>query len=709
MTDLFKDVDLAAFGLEDDGSTIDQNSSIEAGGGTNPQYFTAEAMRKAVVEQGLIDDVGDLTQLGREYLLNDQGFLDNFPTPEMQDTFFNNFNKVDVSVEELTIGPGYFDSLMRAQGWRPKSEIEAEQKAASVENIDPGSEFNLDFGNLIVGGTDNSGKATDNAPATSSTDNGEATPLHGDANAPQQKNDPDTGEVATPAPSLEQYLHMQIGLEDVSINTADGTVPSNINPQMAVLPVNDPTKPKTLEELYKDMDLEPAPSVTDDSVGSNLSVDEAVMLNSKTTGILASTGFDLTTATEDLSMGDTPAVLAEINALQEINNRIRERETDVVDIQNTIIENGGVDRQTVERIEKLKEGIITTKFSLESFGSYPTRFGYTESLEATDAIKFGALAAGGVVLFGTLVKLVMWIRDKFNQSKVVTEKNRDAVRKVTQSLSGELIRIERDYSDDLSKNEKFKLNYIEMAKRYSLRASFGSTSLLEVNDGIRTSVVHKNLRGHYNDIMKLMIESDKIQQMTRSLIDAIQATAPAIEGSLHDLTNKFSGQGDIDPDQYKIDFKFVEGLEKSIGISSSGTEPERLTYFNDKLKSMLQPNSGASIPTFNKLIEFKFDLDGAYQYDQKYQKTLKNMLNDLVKLRKQAEVLTDKATSDNRIECIEVIKRQITVILTLSSNLIGIRESARKLLTGGNGATKEAIAAWSKLFEGTGITFKVGA
>lgn len=667
---IFDNVNLADFGLEDNGTAIDQNVSIDGGGATaqTAKYFTRDELIAHVAENGIVDEQGNLTEKGRTYLLNDQGFLDAYPTPEEQEVYFDSFNKSPdeklpiSSMEDFMLGPKYFDDLMRAQGWLPDEE----------------------------------------------KNKGEATPVHSDGNEPQEPTDKDTSEVAPQENelSLEAFMLRHISLEDPSVPlNHDGSVPSNLNTQMAVMPVNDPTKPKTLEELYGEMDLEPAPTVTDDT--TQLSVDEAVIINTRTNGILASTGFDLTTAVEDLAAGENPNVMAEIDVLQAMNTKLRERENEATDIINNLIEKGGVDKEMASQLETLRTGIITTRYSLESFGTYPTLMGYKESLEAADAVKFGAIAAGSAVLFGMLIKLVMWIRDKLKTSNKFTEQNREAVRKVTQSLNSELIRIERDYSDDLSKNEKFKANYVALAKKYSLRATFGSTSLLEVNDGIRTFVVHKNLKPKFNDVMKLMIESDKIQQVARSLIDSINALLPAVEGNVHSLLNKFAGNDELNIDDFKVDFKFIEGVEKIIGITSTGTEVERLTYFNDKFKKLLEPNSGASTPTFNKLIEFKFDINGAFAFDDKCQKQLAGLLNDLAKLKKQAETITDKTLADNRNEIINLLKSHTQAVMRLVANVIAIRECAGILLKGTSGATKEAIAAWKGLFSNTGITFNM--
>lgn len=676
MNTLFDNVNLASFGLENDGTVIDQNVSIDGGGGT-AQYFTRDELIKHVSDNGLINEDGTLSEQGRTYLLNDQSFLDSYTTPEMQDTFFASFGRTP-------------------------------ENTPSIENVNA-DQWHLDFKKILEGADQNSGKSSDNVPATPTTDKGEAEPVHNDANSSQEPSDPDKGEVAPtdPIPSLESYLANHISLEDPTVPlNGDGSVPSNINTQMAVMPVNDPTKPKTLEELYSDMDLEAAPSVTDDSENS-LSVDEAVTLNTQTNGILASTGFDLSTATEDLSNGDSPYVTAQIDALQELNNKLREREDQSQLIINKLIETGGVDRETAEQLEKLKKGIITTNYSLEAFGTYPTLMGYKESLEASDAIKFGAAAAGAAVVFGILIKIVMWIRDKIAGAKRVTEKNRDAVRKITERLNSELIRIERDYSNDLSQNDKFKQQYIDMAKSYKLRAQYGSTSLLEVNDGIRTFVVHKNLRPKFNPLMLMMIEGDKVQQVTRNLIDAIQSIVPAIETNVNKLSSEFSGNGKLNVDSYKLDFKFVGDLEKAVNITSNGTDIERVTYFNDKFRQLLQPANSAAMPTFNKLIEFKFDLNGAYAFDDKYSKSLKNMLTNIEKMHRQAQALTDKDQSDNRIQIIELLRSQLKTMMNLTSNLIATRESAGTLLKGTAGATKEAIKAWTDLFKGTGITFNV--
>lgn len=674
MNNPFDDVNLASFGIED----IDHNSSIEAGGSTEPsRFFTREDLIKYVADQGLFDEAGKLTEKGRTYLLNDQGFLDVYSTPEAQDAWF--------------VEHGYDSAQVPA-----------------IENLDPGNDtdrdFHLDFDQLIQGGTDNSGKTTDNVPPTDIVDKGDTDPVHADGNALSD----DTNVPVVPQEqefSLESFiLHSaNISLEDVSVPlNDDGSVPSTINTQMAVLPVNDPTRAKTWEDHYVAMELEPAPTLTDDT---EISIDEAIIANTKTNGILASTGFDLTVTSEDLSQGDVPAVEREINALQEINKRITAREDEAVNILNTLIENNGVDRSTAEKLEKMKTGIITSQFSLEQFGSYPTLSGYTASLEATDKVLHGAKHAGGAVLFGLLIKLVTYIRDKLKSATRLTESNRQAVRKATEKLNSELIRIERDYSGELASNDKFKVAYSDLAKQYNLRANLGTTSLLEVNDGIRTYVVHKNLKPRFNKVMELLVSRDSIQQLTRILIDSLQAIVPAIEGSVHDLLNKFSSPKVIDVKQYKLDFSFVGGLEKVLSISSNGTDVERLTFFNDKYRQLLQPAEGSKIPPFNKVMEFKFDLNGAYAFDDKFDQTLRKMLADLGKLHKQAEVLQDQKLAANRKECIEILKSQLNGLLRLTTNLIATRDCANTLLKSGSTATKTAIQEWQKLFSGTDITF----
>lgn len=678
MNNPFDDVNLASFGIED--NHVDHNSSIDAGGGTEQsRLFTREELIKHVTEEGLFDEHGNITEKGRVYLLNDQGFLDAFPTAEAQDQWFTE------------------------HGFNGTAQV------PSGENFDPGNDidrdFNLDFSNLMQGGTDNSGKTSDNVISSDTEgDNDEAKPVHADGTPL----DTDTTEQVVPQEqdvSLESFILQaaNISVEDVSVPlNPDGSVPADINTQMAVIPLTDPTEPKTWEEHYADMDLEPASVTSDDAT---VSIDEALLANSSVNGILASTGFDLTVASEDLSQGDAPNVDREIEALQEINRRITDREDQATQIFNNLIENNGVDRETAEQLEKMKAGIITSQYSLEQFGRYPTLAGYQASLEASERVLMGAKLAGGAVLFGMLIKIVMYIRDKLKGATRVTEANREAVRKATEKLNAELIRIERDYADELAGNDKFKAAYSDMAKRYNLRANLGSTSLLEVNDGIRTFVVHKNLKPRFNKVMELLVKGDSIQQLTRILIDSLQAMAPAVEGAVHDLLNKFSSPDEIDVEQYKLDFSFVGGLEKALGISSNGTDVERLTFFNDKYRQMLQPNSGVATPTFNKLMEFKFDMNGAYQFDDKYDRTLTKMLGDLGKLNKQAEVLQDQKLAANRKECVEILKAQLQGLLRLTTSLIATRDSASTLLKGGSGATKTAVQEWQKLFQNTGITF----
>ena len=112
-----------------------------------------------------------------------------------------------------------------------------------------------------------------------------------------------------------EHIGRMLGLEDVSIEPSDdGFVPPDRNPQMALIPINDPTKPPSLDELRDKMNLSDVPSDSDEL--NNADVGEILASNTAISGLLASTGFDLTMATEQFS-GDADLLTdAEIDALE---------------------------------------------------------------------------------------------------------------------------------------------------------------------------------------------------------------------------------------------------------------------------------------------------------------------------------------------------------------------------------------------------------
>src|SRR5699024_6216924 len=148
-------------------------------------------------------------------------------------------------------------------------------------------------------------------------------------------------------------------------------VPSSINTQMAMVPINDPTVAPTLGQLHDRMNLDAPPSDTIEN--GNADVAEVLAANTAISGLLASTGFDLSMATESFNGEPLTQTEAEIDVLEKINQSIRDRQEDLVNIRQEIVAQGGLDSVTAGRIEAIEKGILSSRVSLESVSRYPAR------------------------------------------------------------------------------------------------------------------------------------------------------------------------------------------------------------------------------------------------------------------------------------------------------------------------------------------------
>lgn len=505
-----------------------------------------------------------------------------------------------------------------------------------------------------------------------------------------------------------EHIGRMLGLEDVSIEPSDdGFVPPDRNPQMALIPINDPTKPPSLDELRDKMNLSDVPSDSDEL--NNADVGEILASNTAISGLLASTGFDLTMATEQFS-GDADLLTdAEIDALEKLNIAIRDRQDELEEVRTVLIEQKGLDSDTAKRIESFDKGLISSRVSLETISRFPSKHGYTEALESVEHAIVIAKAAGAVAIFALLVKIILHIKKVLTARGSVSEKDRAAVRTLQQKLVVELGRIDKDYSGELKTNDKLAEKFDALMKKHKLPVRLGQKPFLQINEGVMSSYIRANLENKYNSMIDKMITGDSAQRMTRTLIDGINSAMPLVNSRFVELENKFKTNDTLDPASFKVDLPFVLQLEKIAGITSnSDVIAEKVIYLKDGINKLL--NSGqntAAIPTYQKLIEFKYDIDSAYEFNDKYDKELRKLLNSTDKLRKESGSLTDAAMAKNREECASVLKTSVQSLLSLTIMLVQIRDCANTIVKTLRSASVKSTDDWTKLFAGTGITFKV--
>lgn len=493
--------------------------------------------------------------------------------------------------------------------------------------------------------------------------------------------------------SLESSLVTQ----EVGVNPE--ITSSDFNPQMAVIPLKDPAIAKTSDdikdqngvfienEIQQNDDIQPFDETNAFNLINNIrSISQESLLP-----INIEDGVTYADIVHDERYVDTYT-----DALHDAQKRIS-------DIRGQIEEVGGIDKATVLALEHIQPGIITNRVSLESFTSYPTKTNLMVSLEATDNWVTGAKVLGGAVLFGLIVKMLLWIRDKLGNKIEVSDKEISAAKEKKDTIVKDINDIASEHIDVIRTNPTIVKN-INARCSALLKTDYKVKldNIAEANNVFLQQYTHQQFN-KYNKLNAMIVTNKNVnagmQHVSKFMLDKLKE----LEVKFNNYENAFRSTNIMDPAQYSTSWSEADKILKELGFEGKPADASKLgEYMRNSVTTLSKTH--APIPTYQTLSANSYSPDHTQGLED-VKRTIEGLLKKVTKLSEDHTTFPDKGIGSNRQQIGMLLKNEV-------SNLMGVALSAMAIRNAGNSMSKKLINvvkltddSWKAIFKGSPIKY----
>lgn len=500
-----------------------------------------------------------------------------------------------------------------------------------------------------------------------------------------------------------EFNNFFASLESSLVVTETGVNPevtsSDFNPQMAVIPLNDPSITKTGDDIkdgngvYLDNEIGQDPDVKpfDETNAFNL-INNIRSISQES---LLPVNIDDGVAYADI-IQDEQYVDAYIGALQDAEQRI-------ADVKSEIHETGGIDKAMAVALENIQPGILSKRISIESFTSYPSKTNLVIALEASDNWVMGAKVVGGAVLFGLIVKMLLWIREKLSGAIQVSDKEINAAKQKKDNIVKTINDIARDNIDIIRTNPNIVKN-INARCSALLKSDYKVKvdNIAEANNVFLQQYTHQEFK-NYNKLQAIIIANKNVnsamEHSTKFLLDKLKE----LEVKFTNYENAFRSTNIMDSSQYKTNWSEAEKILKELGFEN---KPADTTKIGDYMRNVITTLSKTknAIPTYEALSTNSYSPDHSHGLDD-VKRNIETLLKKVTKLSEDHTTFPDKEIGSNREVIGKVLKDEVSNLMGISLSVLAIRNS-------GNAVSKKLINvvkltddSWKAVFKGTPIKY----
>lgn len=476
--------------------------------------------------------------------------------------------------------------------------------------------------------------------------------------------------------------------------------PADRNPQMAVIPLKDPAISKTSDDIkdqngvlledniVQDNDLEPFDEQNAyDVIGNIRNISQESLLP-----IHAEDGVTYADIVQDEKYVDT------------YTSALVEAETQILDIKSQIEECGGIDKSMAIALENIQPGILTSRVSIESFTAYPTKTNLLVSLEATDHWVVGAKVIGGAVIFGLIVKMLLWIRDKLNGTVKVSNQEVSAAKSKVENIISSINDIAQKNIDVIRTSPTIIKNInAECTALLKTNYSAKVDNIAEANNVFLQQYTHQEFK-NFSKLHGIIITNKGIN-------GAMSKTAKLLIDKMKELESKFQAYETafrstnlMDVSQYTTDWSEATSLLKELGFDNKPSDPRKVGEYMRGMVTTLSKTHQA-IPTYQTIAANSYSPDDAAGLDE-VKRSIESLLKKVTKLSNDHTTFPDKDIGNNRQKVGQVLKDEV-------NNLMGISVSAIAIRNTGNGVARKLInvvnktnSTWSRVFKGSPIKYQ---
>ena len=506
--------------------------------------------------------------------------------------------------------------------------------------------------------------------------------------------------IVTRANALASFFaSVESSVAHVETGTNPEITSSGFNPQMAVVPLDDPSITKTSDNIRDQFGV-----LLDDDINQN---DDVTPFDPENAIGLINT--IRTISSESLlpihhEDGVTYAdIVHDKNYVDSYTAALSDAELKLIEIRNNIEEVGGIDKSMAIALEHIQPGILTNRVSLESFTTYPTKTNLMVSLEATEHWVTGAKVLGGAVVFGLIVKMLLWIRDKLSGSVEISNKEISAAKSKKESIITDINNIAREHIDTIRtsptivKNINAKCTEL-LGSNYSVKLE----NIAEANNVFLQQYTHQQFK-NYSKLHSTIIANKNINGGMASISKFLLDKLKELEIKFTNYESAYRSTNLMDPAQYQTDWKEAGDIIKQLGFENKPQDPNKIgDYMSSTITTLSK--SRVAIPSYETLNANSYSPDDTTGLDD-VKKSIDALLKRVTKLSKDHTTFPDKAIGNNRQQIGVILKNEV-------NNLMGVSVGAIAIRNMGNGICKKLVIvvgntnkAWIGIFKGSPIKY----
>lgn len=474
---------------------------------------------------------------------------------------------------------------------------------------------------------------------------------------------------------------------------------SGFNPQMAVVPLDDPSITKTSDNIRDQFGV-----LLDDDVNQN---DDVTPFDPENAIGLINT--IRTISSESLlpihhEDGVTYAdIVHDKNYVDSYTTALSDAEFKLIEMRNNIEEVGGIDKAMAIALEHIQPGILTNRISLESFTTYPTKTNLLVSLEATDHWVAGAKLLGGAVVFGLIVKMLLWVRDKLSGSVSISNKEISAAKSKKESIINDINNIAREHVDVIRTSPTIVKNInakcVELlGTNYSVKVE----NIAEANVVFLQQYTHQQFK-NYSKLHTIITSNKNINAGMSSISAFLLDKLKELEVKFTNYESAYRSTNLMDPAQYQTDWKEAGDILKQLGFENKPKDPNKIgDYMSHNINTLTKQRM--AVPTYEVLSANSYSPDDTMGLED-VKKSIDNLLKRVTKLSKDHTTFPDKAIGNNRQQIGTILKDEVNNLMGVSIGAIAIRNM-------GNGICRKLVnvvgntnKAWVGVFKGSPIKY----
>lgn len=513
----------------------------------------------------------------------------------------------------------------------------------------------------------------------------------------------DNGEAITASEQVKAFNSFFLGLEHSLAVHETGVNPiittSDVNPQMAVFPLDDLTVPKTSDDIkdvngayiqagvHQANDIKPFdPEEAIDLVNNIRAISQESLVP-----IHQEDGVTYNDILQDEQYVDTYTE-ALIDAEERIN-----------DIKTHIAEVGGIDKATAIALENIQPGILSNRVSIESFTSYPTKTNLMISLEATDHWVTGAKVLGGAVIFGLIVKMLLWIREKLSGSINISDKEISAAKNKKDNIVKSINDIART-NVDVIRTDPTIVKRINakgtalMGSEYKVKI----TNIAEANNVFLQQICYSEFK-NYNKLQVIIVSNKNINSGMGTITKFIGDKLKELETLFIDYESKFRSTNLLDSSKFITNWSEAEGILKTLGFEH---KPANKVMIGDYMRNVVTTLAKTRVPTpsYESLSAHGYSPESASGLKD-LNSSISKLLSRVTKLANDHTTFPDKNIGDNRNQVGTILKAEVNNLLGIALSAIAIRNSGDALSAKLVAIVNRTDKVWREVFAGTSISY----